>query len=107
MSTWTDEAVGASLGLPRANAALLSIGRYLRVYVDSSDDLDELTAALTMRRDELASVDERFQVPLLVLVPDDEFEFRTAFHEWKEVTTDEMVRRGWHPSLVKAAAMAR
>lgn len=107
MKGWVDEAVGTDLGLPRATAGLLTEGRYLRVYADSADDLEELTAALTERRDDLALVDTRFQVPLIVLVPDDEFQFRTAFHEWKEVTIEEMTRRGWHSALIAAAARIR
>ena len=100
-----DEAVGDALGLPYVFQAVLTVGRRLVVYVNSHDDLDELAAALTARRDELAQWDARFQVPVIVHAPDAEYNFRSVFHEWKEVSVDEMLRRGWHPSFVRAAGL--
>ena len=101
----TDEAVGDAFGLPYLFQAVLTVGRHLKVSAASAEDLDELTAALTARRDELAQWDARFQVPVIVQTPDPEFTFRSVFHEWKEVSTEEMLRRGWHPAYLQAAAM--
>lgn len=99
-----DESVGAYFKLPWTQV-MLTPGRYLKVSLENSEDLDEMTAALTACRDELAQFNTCFQVPLIVQVPDEERHFRTVFHEWKEVSIEEMVRRGWHPSFIKAAGL--
>lgn len=101
------EHVGNAFGLPFLQQATLTEGRYLKVCVDNTDDLEELAAALTARRDELAESDARFQVPIIVQTPDPMFVFRTVFHEWKEVAKDEMLRRGWNPMFIAAAAIKR
>lgn len=101
------EAVGNALGLPHVSMATLTEGRYLKVCVANTDDLDEMAAALTARRDELASVDPRFQVPVIMQTPDPEFTFRTVWHEWKEMPKAEMKRRGWNPLLIAVAALAQ
>ncbi len=98
------ESVGAYFKLPWSQVLLMP-GRYLKVSLKNSEDLDEMTAALTACRDELALIAPRFQVPVIVQVPDEEQHFRTVFHEWKEVSIEEMVRRGWHPSFIKAAGL--
>lgn len=101
------EPVGDALGLAYTHQATLTEGRYLKVCVTNTDDLDEMAAALTARRDELASVDPRFQVPLIMQTPDPKFTFRTVWNEWREVSKEEMLRRGWNPLLIAVAALAR
>lgn len=101
------EAVGNALGLPHVSQATLTEGRYLKVCVANTDDLDEMAAALTARRDELALADARFQVPLIMQTPDPKFAFRTVWNEWREVSKEEMLRRGWNPLLIAVAALAQ
>lgn len=101
------EPVGDALGLSYTHLATLTEGRYLKVCVANTDDLDEMAAALTARRDELALIDARFQVPVIMQTPDPEFTFRTVWHEWKEMPKAEMKRRGWNPLLIAVAALAQ